>query len=394
VKNGINKQKKTIKPINGFTLKWIAGQLNLKVKGDPSLRVNRFREPRDTIPGDLSFFGSRSMPLLEQICPHYLQVVFISPYSNLALPNCLICEEEDFYQKKEAILVLFDRREACFTGIDERAVIGCDAQIGERTAIGAYATIGDYCQIGRDTIIHPHAVVYSGVKIGNGCIIHSHAVIRSNTIIEDGVEIEPGAVIGAASFEYGYKPASIRKKIVHGGAVLIRSHAVIGAGTCVQCSQMKDTVIGEYTKIDNMVEVAHGVRIGALCRIAGHTSIAGETEIGDRVCIGGDTSISNNLQIQDDVFIVSKSGVIRDVKKGEKIMGFPAIKQHDYLKNMAVLKKLPEIWDRIREMEEQTIDPGKNSETRTEAQTTSDAPKNLQKGLASQKSIANKKSRE
>lgn len=205
--------------------------------------------------------------------------------------------------------------------VDPGAVIGPRAAIGAGTVIGATAVIGPDVQIGRDCSIGP------GVSI-------IHAIVGDNVIFH------PGCRIGQDGFRY-LAGANGHTKVPQLGRVIIQDNVEIGAGTTIDRGGSGDTLIGEGTKIDNLVHIAHNVTIGRHCIIAGQCGLAGSVTLGDRVMLGGQVGIADHLTIADGAMIGAKSGVVSNVPAGEKWFGFPALPGREFLRAMASLRKRP-----------------------------------------------------
>jgi UDP-3-O-[3-hydroxymyristoyl] glucosamine N-acyltransferase len=199
--------------------------------------------------------------------------------------------------------------------VEPMAVIGADVEIGEGSRIGAGAVIGAGVRIGRDCTIAAGATVQVAL-IGNNVIIHN------------------GARIGQDGFGYAPGPRGMIK-IVQVGRVIIQDHVEIGANTTIDRGTMDDTVIGEGTKIDNLVQIGHNVRIGRHCGIVSQVGNAGSTRIGDGVMIGGACGVNGHITIGDGAQIAAMSGVLSDVPPGERYGGVPARPMKDYLREVA-----------------------------------------------------------
>ncbi|MCL6708036.1 UDP-3-O-(3-hydroxymyristoyl)glucosamine N-acyltransferase [Pseudomonas sp. R2.Fl] len=200
--------------------------------------------------------------------------------------------------------------------VEPTAVIGAGVEIGSGTRIGAGSVIGENVRIGRDC------------TIATGCSIQA-AMIGNNVIVFDG------ARIGQDGFGYAPGPKGMLK-IVQVGRVIIQDNVEIGANTTIDRGTMDDTVIGEGTKIDNLVQIGHNVHIGRHCGIVAQVGIAGSTRIGDGVMIGGASGINGHISVGDGVQIAAMSGVIADVPPGEKYGGLPARPLKDFLRDVAL----------------------------------------------------------
>jgi UDP-3-O-[3-hydroxymyristoyl] glucosamine N-acyltransferase len=188
--------------------------------------------------------------------------------------------------------------------------------IGKNTLIDKTADIGSNVQIGNNVIINSY------VKVGNGCHIGSN-VILSNTFVGDNVVIKSGTLIGQIGFGFKYEKKK-RFNFPHIGKVVIEKNCHIGSLCTIDRGSLTDTVVGEYSSIDNQVQIAHNVKIGSFCVIASQVGIAGSTILGNNVLIGGQAGISDHLKIGNNVKIGGKSGVVSDIEDNKIVMGYPA----------------------------------------------------------------------
>jgi UDP-3-O-[3-hydroxymyristoyl] glucosamine N-acyltransferase len=207
--------------------------------------------------------------------------------------------------------------------IEAGAVIGPDVSIGARTLIAPNAIVGHSCQLGRDSYVGPNASVQYAM-IGNRVVIHGGARIG-----QDGF----GFAAGAQGPE----------RMPQIGRVIIQDDVEIGANTTVDRGALADTVIGENTKIDNLVQIAHNVRIGRHCVIAGHCGIAGSVTVGDYVMMGGRVGLADHLTIGSGAKLAAASGFMNDVPAGEVWAGLPARPILDFMRDVAAIRKLSKL---------------------------------------------------
>ncbi len=235
-------------------------------------------------------------------------------------------------------------------GIHKSAVIGENVKIGPGVSIGANVYIGDDTEIGAETIIHAGVVVYKKVKIGAKNLIHANSVIHSGSSLGDECVINSNAVIGGEGF--GFVPTSNGwKKMPQVGIVILKSKVEVGSGSTIDRPSVGETIIGEDTKIDNLVQIGHGVTTGRGCAMAAQVGIAGGAEIGDGVILAGQVGVSNKVRVGDRVIASSKTGIVSNIEAGKVISGFPAIPNKLWLRCSANFKKLPEIAKAIRQLD-------------------------------------------
>ena len=210
------------------------------------------------------------------------------------------------------------------------------------------ANISDTAVIGQGTIIEPGAVIGNHVKIGEYCLIRANAVICDHTQIGNNVEIYPNSVIGSNAFYYHQKSDKSYEPWHSIGRVVIEDHVRIGACSSIDRGVSGDTIIGEGTKIDDQVHIGHGVVVGKHCIIAAQTGIAGKTIIQDYVTIYGQVGISKGLVIGEGAVILAQTGVSKSIPGGGKrYMGSPAADAMQTFKEMAALRRLPELIKKI-----------------------------------------------
>tara|TARA_Y100001970_G_scaffold50655_1_gene64086 strand:- start:27580 stop:28611 length:1032 start_codon:yes stop_codon:yes gene_type:complete len=248
------------------------------------------------------------------------------------------------------ILDLLYKKNIYEARIDKSANINSESTIGKNCFIGANVFIGKETKIGDNNQIFPGAVILDNVAIGNNNIIYPNCVIHENTIIKDNCVINSNAVIGSEGF--GFIPESGKWiKMPQKGGVILNNSVEIGTNSCIDRPSVGHTIIGEGTKIDNLVQIGHGVKIGKNCAFAAQVGIAGGAIIGNNVILAGQVGVNNRVKVGNNVIASSKCGIHCDIKNGEIISGFPAMPNKSWLRSSTVFKKLPELAKKLRNMD-------------------------------------------
>jgi len=232
----------------------------------------------------------------------------------------------------------------CETGIHPSAVVDPTAIIDEGSTISAGCYIGSRVIIGTNTTIYPNVTVLDDSSIGSQTTIWSGTVIRERCRIGNNCIIHPNVTIGSDGF--GYRPSPDGRslvKIPQIGTVIIGNSVEIGAGSCIDRGKFNATSIGDGTKIDNLVQIAHNCKIGRSCVMAGQSGLAGSATLGDGVMMGGGARVRDHVTIGDGAKLGGNAGVISDVAPGKTLFGFPADDYRQILRLWAAQKRLPDL---------------------------------------------------
>ncbi|QLE56157.1 UDP-3-O-(3-hydroxymyristoyl)glucosamine N-acyltransferase [Nostoc sp. TCL26-01] len=236
--------------------------------------------------------------------------------------------------------------------IHPTAVIHPSTKIGKDVYIGAYVVIQPGVEIGDEAIIHPNVVIYPDVKIGDRTTLHANCTIQERSQIGADCVIHSGAVIGAEGF--GFVP--IRTgwfKMEQSGYVILEDGVEIGCNSAVDRPSVGETRIGHQTKIDNLVQIAHGCKIGFGCAIAGQAGMAGGVTLGNRVILAGQVGIANQAKMGDGAIASAQTGILHDVAPGETVSGTPAIPHKIYLKIAAMYSRFPDMYQVFKQLKHQ-----------------------------------------
>ncbi|MBI4655562.1 MAG: UDP-3-O-(3-hydroxymyristoyl)glucosamine N-acyltransferase [Elusimicrobia bacterium] len=240
------------------------------------------------------------------------------------------------------------------TGIHPTAVIEPRANIGKNAVIGPYCVIGSDSVIEDGVIMEAHCCVGANSKIGSGSRLYPAVVIRENCEIGRNVIIHAGAVIGSDG--YGYiKIKEKHEKVPQIGRVVVEDEVEIGSLAAVDRAALGETVIGRGTKIDNLVHIAHNVKIGKNCLILAQAGISGSTRIGDNVIIAGQAGLADHIEIGDNSIVMAQSGVISGLEKGSMVFGTPARPRKEFFRLEALISKLPEIYELFRKLRKSSL---------------------------------------
>jgi len=224
-----------------------------------------------------------------------------------------------------------------------------------RPFISSSKSISETAIIGEGTIIQPNVFIGNFVKIGKNCIIHPNVTIYDYSEIGDNVIIQSNTTIGCDAFYYKGRPEQYEKMHTVGRAI-IHDHAEIGACCAISSGVSGDTIIGEGSKLDNHIHIGHGAVLGKKCLLAAHTAIAGKTIVGNNCIIYGKVGISKDLRIGDNTTILASSNVDKDLDGGKTYFGSPAIDARQKWKELAIMRMLPSMWEKLRVLAKEEVD--------------------------------------
>jgi UDP-3-O-[3-hydroxymyristoyl] glucosamine N-acyltransferase len=252
-------------------------------------------------------------------------------------------------EKLLSLLPRFYPVEVQVPGVASTARIGKGATIGPRASIGEYAIIGADAKLADGVVIGSHCVVGDGVSIGEGARLWPGVTIYRGATLGARTMIHSGARIGCDGFGYVFRDGA-HQKIPHVGRCIIGDDVEIGANTTIDRGSIDDTVIGNGTKIDNLVQIAHNVRVGEKCLIISQAGVAGSVTIGDGAVLAGQAGISGHISIGAGARIAAQAGVFGDVPAGETWSGYPARPHREALRASAALFKLAGMMRRLEKL--------------------------------------------
>ncbi len=301
---------------NKLEFKSIKVESNIKDETE----FNNIRSISNADNNDLSFFSNIKYLNILSKCEAKACIVS-RDYKKYLPNNCQSIVVDEPYLAFANLIELFDTNKKKSNGqISRLSLVDNSANINKNVQIDPFSSIGPNSFIGNNVIIGSNVKIGPNVIIDENCVINDSVTII-NTIIQKNCEIKSGARLGLAGFGFEEKT---KTKIKHIGNVIIEKNSTIGSNTTIDRAVFDSTLIGEFSQIDNLVQIAHNVLIGKHAIIAAQVGIAGSTKIGDYVKIGGQAGISGHLKIGDNVTIAGKSGVTKNINDGKIVAGFPA----------------------------------------------------------------------
>ncbi|HXE79183.1 MAG TPA: UDP-3-O-(3-hydroxymyristoyl)glucosamine N-acyltransferase [Vicinamibacterales bacterium] len=329
-------------------LRELAERLQCRLEGDGDIEITRVAGLEQAGPGDITFFAN----------PRYAAALRETRASAVILGNdvpaapCAILRSSNPYLAFAEALDVLSPPERPQPYIHPLSAIGQDVVLGVDVTIGPYAVVGDGARIGNRVVLHAHAVVGPSVVIGDDTVVHSHVSIREGCRIGNRVVIQNGAVIGSDGFGFVTRADGTHRKIAQRAPVVIEDDVEIGANTTIDRPAVGETRIRSGAKIDNLVQIAHGVQVGENALLAAQVGIAGSTVIGRGVMLAGQVGVSGHIEIGDGVRATAQTGIPNSVEAGALVSGYPAIDNREWLKASAVFRRLPELKRRVNELAE------------------------------------------
>ena len=325
----------------------LAAQLGCRLEGDDAIDVVRVAAIGEAGPGDITFLANAK----------YTSALRTTRASAVILaagvPDapCAVLRSSNPYLTFARATGLLHPQPRPAAGIHPTAVIAPAATIDASASVGPYVVVDAGAHIGARTIVHAHTLIGAGADIGPDCVVHARVSIRERVTIGARCVIQDGAVIGSDGFGFAHREDGTHEKIPQVATVVLEEDVEIGANTTVDRPAVGETRIGRGTKVDNLVQIAHGVAVGTDSLIAAQVGIAGSSRIGNAVMLGGQVGVTGHVTIGDRVKASAKTGVTGNVPADAFVTGYPHLDNLEWRKAHAVFRRLPQLRKQLAELE-------------------------------------------
>ncbi len=337
--------------MSALTARELAERVCGELEGDGDRRIDGVAPARSAGPDDLTYVSTR----------RYLDdlrkggnpgAVLLPPGLSREVGAAAVIRVEEPERAFASAVRLLAPEPEPEPGVHPASRVSGEADLGEAVSVGPFAVVEAGARIGRGTRIGEHALVESGAEIGAECRVGHGCTVHGCASLGDRVVLRPGVRVGAEGYGYVEGEDGLPTRMPHVGGCVVGDDVEIGANSTVDRGSLEDTVIGDRTKIDNLVHVAHNVRVGQGCMIVAQVGIAGSARVGDGVEMGGQAGISGHREIGDGARIAAQAGVIGDVPAGEEYSGYPARPHRKALRASAAQLRLPELLKTVRRLRE------------------------------------------
>jgi len=325
--------------LRSLKLTELSERLGCRLEGDGDLEIARVAGLEDAGPDAVTFF----------VNPRYTAALKATRAGAVILGDdappapCAMLRSSQPYLTFANAVAVFAPPDRPAPGISAHAAVAGDAIVDPDASIGPFAVVGEGARVGARTIVGPLVTIGAGARIGADCRLHARVAVRERVVIGDRVVIQDGAVVGSDGYGFARRPDGTHQKIPQVGGVVIEDDVEIGANATIDRPAVGETRIGAGAKIDNLVQIAHGVHVGRNVLLAAQVGIAGSSTLEDDVVLAGQVGVAGHLTIGRGTIATAQSGIPNSVDAGKLVSGYPAIDNREWLKASAVFKRLPDL---------------------------------------------------
>lgn len=354
----------------GLKLRDLAARLDCRLEGDGAVEIRGLAGIETAEAGDLTFFAN----------PRYARALRSTRAAAVILAGdapaapCPMLRTEAPYLAFARAVALFADDDAPAPGVHPASHVADDAALGDGVSVGPFVSIGSGAVVGPRTVIHPHVTIGPEVAIGADCVIHAQAALRERVVLGDRVVVQNGAVVGSDGFGFARRPDGTHQKIPQHGGLVVEDDVEIGALAAIDRPALGETRIAAGAKIDNLVQVGHGVRVGRNALLAAQVGIAGSTVIGDDVVLAGQVGVNGHVTVGKGARATGQTGITNSVPPGSFVSGLPAIDNRAWRKAASSFAQLPALRKRVAALERRCAELEKQSRPRREDAGRPDGP--------------------
>ncbi len=326
----------------------LAAQLGCQLDGDGDIEVARVAAIDEAGPGDLTFLATSKYASL--VATSRASAIIATADVGPA-PCALLRTANPYLAFARATRLLYPEPRPA-AGVHPLALVDPGAAVEAGVSIGPYAIVGAGARIGARSVLHPHVVVGDGATIGPDCVLRAGVSIRERVVVGARCVVQDGAVIGSDGFGFAHREDGTHEKIPQVATVVIEEDVEVGANSTIDRPAVGETRIRAGTKIDNLVHIAHGVRVGRNALLAAQVGIAGSSVVGDQVMLGGQVGVTGHVTVGDRVKASAKTGVTGNVPADAFISGYPHMENLAWRKAHVVVRHLPELRRQLLALEQ------------------------------------------
>jgi UDP-3-O-[3-hydroxymyristoyl] glucosamine N-acyltransferase len=330
----------------------IAKRLGTNLEGSGAIDIHGVAGIEEAEPGQITFVAN----------PKYATAAHRTKASALVVTpefpqlDAATLRDKNPYLIFARVIELFYKPPDYPPGIHPTACIHPSAKLGKDASVGAYVVVDADVTIGDNCTLLPHVVIYRGARIGKNFFAHAHAVVREHCRLGDNVILQNGAIVGADGYGFAKNADGEWHKIVQAGPAVIEDEVEIQANACVDRASVGETRVGRGAKIDNLVQVGHGSKVGERTLLCAQVGLAGSTHVGKDVILAGQVGVAGHCHVGDGVIATAQTGIPNDVESGKIVSGYPAIDNKQWLRAVAIFARLPELARSVRSLGKKAVE--------------------------------------
>jgi UDP-3-O-[3-hydroxymyristoyl] glucosamine N-acyltransferase len=345
-----------------FSAGQIAALIQGELEGDPAVKVHNIAKIEEGAAGCISFLAN--LKYEPYIYTTQSSIVLVSSEFKARKPvTATLIRVKDPYLSFTILLEEYQKLSRPEkSGNEEPSWMGEGSSIGRNAYRGAFSYIGNNCRIGDNVKIYPQVYIGDNVQIGDNTVLYAGVKIYENCIIGQRCTIGAGTIIGSEGFGFAPQADGTYRNIPQLGNVVLEDSVDIGANTTIDRATMGSTIIRRGVKLDNLIQIAHNVEVGANTVMASQTGVSGSTRVGENCVIGGQVGIVGHIRLANRTSVGAQSGVSKEVKEeGSILFGSPAIEYSNQMKSTVVFKQLPELMKRVQQLERELKELNRSS---------------------------------